>query len=85
MDMVIDVAEITNVFISDSVLKVELPHPLDVGIGEEPNPDEIDDNEPNGENDDRDANRNEVDDVNGDKHTGGGGENDDNFMVSVLR
>ncbi|CAK9174932.1 unnamed protein product [Ilex paraguariensis] len=123
--MVTNVAEVTNVFIGDSILKVMiaitflrpegsgklvldgdeqlqkilslyrnckeihvfviaevgsqvgLPPSPDVGIGEEPNLDEINDNEPNGENDDKDANRHKVDDVNGDEYTGGGGENDE--------
>ncbi|CAK9178002.1 unnamed protein product [Ilex paraguariensis] len=84
MDMVSNVAEITNVFMGDSLSKVmiaiivdrpnvRLP-PLDVGIGEESN---VDDIEPNVENDDRDANTHEVDCVNGDGHAGGGGKNDD--------
>ncbi|CAK9162440.1 unnamed protein product [Ilex paraguariensis] len=47
--------------------QVRLPPPPDVGIGEEPNV----------ENDDRDANRHEFDYVNGDEHIGGSGENDD--------
>ncbi|CAK9146476.1 unnamed protein product [Ilex paraguariensis] len=48
-----------------------VPPPPNVGIGEEPN---VDDNERNVKNDDRDANRHEVDYVNGDKHTGAGDE-----------
>ncbi|CAK9186479.1 unnamed protein product [Ilex paraguariensis] len=94
IDMIIDVLEVTNVFMGDSLLNVMiaitvyrpyvgspvgLPPPPDEGIGEEPNSDEIDDNEPNGENDVRDANMHEVDDVNGDEHIGVGGENDDNI------
>ncbi|CAK9177084.1 unnamed protein product, partial [Ilex paraguariensis] len=83
MDMVTDVAEVTNVFMGDSLSKVmiaitvdrpngngklgRVPPPPNVGIGEEPN---VDDNERNVKNDDRDANRHEVDYVNGDKHTG---------------
>ncbi|CAK9165953.1 unnamed protein product [Ilex paraguariensis] len=54
--------------------QVRLPPPPNVGIGEEPN---VDDNEPNVENDDKDANLLEVNYVNGDEHMGGGGENDD--------
>ncbi|CAK9184819.1 unnamed protein product [Ilex paraguariensis] len=127
MDMVTDVAEVTNIFMGDSLSKVmiaitvdwldasgklvlnddeqlhemfylyrnckeipvfvnievgshvRLPPPPNVRIGEKL---KVDDNEPNVENDDVDANRHEVDYVNGDEHTGVGVDSDDALNVS---
>ncbi|CAK9159961.1 unnamed protein product [Ilex paraguariensis] len=79
-----------HVFVNTEIgSQVELSPPLDVGIAEDyteiddvRQTDENDDNEPNGEND---ANRHEVDDINGDKHTMGVVKMMTMFLVLVMR
>ncbi|CAK9154280.1 unnamed protein product [Ilex paraguariensis] len=65
MDMVTDVAEVTNVFMSDSLSNVIIAITVD-RLNDSGKLPKVDDNKPNAENDDKDANRHEVDDVDDD-------------------